>query len=755
LATLGDFLLRGSTDGSTPLLPYFPAILLIGFTCGSWVLGLAVAVAALMLDVCFAFGRGQALSFLLPQYWYALVAFVLCSGLLLGNIRRNMRMHARLRQLEQESRTATETAQLTDERFRVALAGIPVFAWECGPDRRYRWAYSSVPGIVADSLIGKELGSVRPPSSYAGFWDAMERVWTEGVRLTLPVEWTHEGAVRHFVSSIEPLKLEDGTVAGLRGAAVDVTRVRLAEEALRASEEKFSKAFAASPDGLAISRLEDGVLVDVNERFLELFGLTRQQAVGQPSGALGIRGEGNLARPALEELRKTGSLRCWETTLPRPTGDSISVQVSSEMLSIGGARCILSHVRDITGEQTRLQELRDSEQRAQQLARQLEEAARQKDAFLATLAHELRNPLAPIRYATRLLEPGTPPEMAAGARQMIDRQLAQMAHLLDDLLDVSRITHGRLELRMETLDLVKAVENAAETARPLMSSFNHTLEVRVPNVAVAVRADATRLAQILGNVLNNAAKYTDPKGTIAIELLLHEEARASVRIRDSGVGIPRELLPRIFDLFSQGAHGSRAQGGLGIGLALARQLAELHDGTLIAESEGHQRGSTFTLTLPRLSEPAAVLNVPDHPAPRALFAERAPVLIADDNVDAALSLAQVLQLAGFSTHVVHDGASAQDAAERLRPAIILLDIGMPKLDGHAVAQWIRSQPWGRRTCLIAITGWGQESDRRATAGSGFDAHLTKPVDPDRLIELLASVAGGSGMPSSAASERPR
>jgi PAS domain S-box-containing protein len=368
----------------------------------------------------------------------------------------------------------------------------------------------------------------------------------------------------------------------------------------------------------------------------------------------------------------------------------------------------------------------------------LTEADRRKDEFLATLAHELRNPLAPIRYALRLLEPGTPAEMAAGARQMINRQLALMARLLDDLLDVSRITRGRLELRTDVLDLRTVVSQAADTARPLLEALRHELRVHLPAQPVPVRGDATRLAQIIGNLLNNAAKYTEPGGHLEVAVELQDEA-VRLTVKDDGSGLAPEEMSSIFELFARADSGKRVQAGLGIGLSLSRQLAERHGGQLTVSSAGHGLGSTFTLSLPRAAESPAVAPGPAATAVvTPLHGRQSRVLIVDDNVDAADALAQVLSMSGYLTRTVNDGLAATEVAELMRPDIVLLDIGLPKLNGHEVARWIRSQPWGVTTRLVAITGWGQDRDRRRSREAGFDEHLTKPVDPEQLIELLAA-----------------
>jgi two-component system CheB/CheR fusion protein len=375
----------------------------------------------------------------------------------------------------------------------------------------------------------------------------------------------------------------------------------------------------------------------------------------------------------------------------------------------------------------------------QELARQaLTEADRRKDEFLATLAHELRNPLAPIRYALRLLEPGTPAPVADDARRMVARQVAHMARLLDDLLDVGRITRGRLELRSDVLDLRTIVDEAADTARPLIEALRHELRVTLPEGVVPVRGDPTRLAQIVGNLLHNAAKYTEPGGHLEVAVEC-DDAEVRLCVRDDGTGLASDELESIFDLFARTDAGKRMQSGLGIGLSLSRQLAQLHGGRLQATSEGHGRGSQFTLVLPRAAEsPAAAPEAPREGGGARHAGRQARVLIVDDNEDAADALARVLALEGYVTRTVNDGVAATEVAELLRPDVVLLDIGLPRLDGHEVARWIRSQPWGVATRLVAITGWGQERDRQRSRDAGFDEHLTKPVDPEELLQLLAN-----------------
>jgi signal transduction histidine kinase/ActR/RegA family two-component response regulator len=370
------------------------------------------------------------------------------------------------------------------------------------------------------------------------------------------------------------------------------------------------------------------------------------------------------------------------------------------------------------------------------LEEQLRDTSRRKDAFLATLAHELRNPLAPIRYATQLLKPGTPTEMAADARRMIERQLGHMARLLDDLLDVSRITRGTLEIRRDTLDLRATLRHAIDAARPLAEAVEHDIRVELPNDPLPVSGDETRLIQVVGNIIDNAIKFTNPGGTIYVSAAT-DGAMIVATVRDTGRGISAEMLPSIFDMFVQGEPNSQAQSGLGIGLALAKQMIELHGGRIDAYSDGPRRGTEFRVLLPRVAEhPAMQDSLVDATKVSVLGANNIRVLIVDDNVDAADSLALFLKITGYQTRVAYDGRTAVEMAEILKPAVVLLDLGLPYLSGHEVARRLRALPWGRTARLIALTGWGQEEDVRRSRQSGFDEHLTKPVDPEVLIQHI-------------------
>ena len=375
----------------------------------------------------------------------------------------------------------------------------------------------------------------------------------------------------------------------------------------------------------------------------------------------------------------------------------------------------------------------------------LRDADRKKDTFIATLAHELRNPLAPIRNAVNVLRrtAQVDPQVLAWCRDVIDRQVAQMSRLLEDLLDVSRMTRGQFALRREPLVLAAVVEQALEIAQPLIEAAGHALTVEMPAQAVALEGDSTRLAQVFSNLLINAAKYTEPKGRIglAVEVCGDEVV---VRVTDNGIGIPDEQMPHIFEMFGQVETAlDRSQEGLGIGLSLARGFVEMHGGQIGARSEGIGKGSVFTVRLP-LARPAHDAGVGEAPnadvLPHPPVAGRRRVLIADDLRDSADSLALLLETMGHEVHVAYDGEEAFQAIEDLRPEVALLDLGMPKMSGYDVCRRIREMPWGRQVTLIAQSGWGQDEDRRRTRDAGFDHHIVKPIDPAALDALLRSLA---------------
>jgi len=367
-------------------------------------------------------------------------------------------------------------------------------------------------------------------------------------------------------------------------------------------------------------------------------------------------------------------------------------------------------------------------------------ADRSKTEFLAILAHELRNPLAPIRNAVQILNrEGALAAESQWALSAIERQVRQMARLIDDLVDVARITSNRLELRKEHIDLAAVLRAAIETSGTLLKAGGQEFTVVLRDAPINLDADPVRLAQAVSNILNNAAKYTERGGHISL-IAERDGEDAVVTVRDTGVGIPAAVLPHVFEMFTQGEQTrARTLGGLGIGLTLVKRLVELHGGAVNADSAGQNMGSTFVIRLPAVVDGTpGVLGEPNGSG-GASSLPPLRMLIVDDNRDAADSLAMLLRTAGNDIRTAYDGIEALQVASEFRPEVVLLDIGLPKLDGHEVAQRLRHEAWGRRVCLIAVTGWSDEADRARSRAAGFDHHLVKPLDTAHLAQLLGSV----------------
>jgi signal transduction histidine kinase len=368
----------------------------------------------------------------------------------------------------------------------------------------------------------------------------------------------------------------------------------------------------------------------------------------------------------------------------------------------------------------------------------LKEADRRKDEFLATLAHELRNPLAPLRHGLDALRRDPDADTAGAIRETMDRQLAHLVRLIDDLLDVSRVSAGKIALRKETIEVADVVRAAVEASRPIIDAAGHTLAVDLPARALWIDADPTRLSQIVGNLLNNAAKYTPEGGRIVVSARAEGDA-VVIEVADDGIGIPEDMQARVFDLFAQvDRHRERSQGGLGIGLALVKQLVTLHDGTVEARSAATGKGSVFRVRLPSAPSPVEAAAQPpastDASSPRAL-----KVLVVDDNLDVAQTIGWMLEAIGHDHRLVHDGRQALAAARDYRPDVVLLDIGLPGMDGYAVCRAFREDELLRDMPIIAQTGWGQSHDKSAASDAGFNHHLTKPVSLDDLQAILAGI----------------
>jgi PAS domain S-box-containing protein len=543
---------------------------------------------------------------------------------------------------------------------------------------------------------------VEVPTSELPMQQAAAGVEVQDLELDLAVQGRDPRTMLYYA---RPLFDERGRVRGSVGVCLDVTDRRRAEEALRRTTEQLQNVTEsmAAPVTRCSRDLE---YVWVSKPYADWLGRPAQEITGRP--IVEILGPEAFERlgPYFERVLAGEVVRYEEQVPFRGIGPRWITAVYTPTFDAQGA-CDgwVAVVNDI-----------DQRKRTEEALR---ESDRRKDAFLATLAHELRNPLAPIRNAVEVLKAkGTPDPELTWCREVIERQVGQMARLLDDLLDVSRITRNKLELRKERVTLATVLESAVETSRPVIDGGGHELTVSLPSEPVYLDADPVRLAQVFANLLNNAAKYTEGGGRIrlAAERVGQELV---VSVGDNGIGIAADVLPRLFRMFSQAkAALERSQGGLGIGLSLVRGLVEMHGGTVEARSGGPGAGSEFVVKLPI----AVASAVPEQPPAEVKkpCGVRCKIVVADDNRDAADSLALMLRLKGHEVRNARDGEEAVEAAEAFRPDVVLLDIGMPRLNGYEVARRIREQLWGKDMVLVALTGWGQDEDRRRSEEAGFD-----------------------------------
>jgi PAS domain S-box-containing protein len=539
-----------------------------------------------------------------------------------------------------------------------------------------------------------------------------------------------DGERRHLFEYASPLFDESGKVRGCLGVFVDITATKRAEAALRESEERF-RTLADNISQLAWMADENGWIFWYNKRWHEYTGTTPESQEGW--GWQSVHHPDALPEVVDRWRRALATHEPFDMVFPLKGADGVFRPFLTRAMPVkdeaGRVVRWLGTNTDVT------------EQRA--LEEALKEADRRKDEFLATLAHELRNPLAPIRNGLQILKmAGADAGAAEKARTMMDRQLAQMVRLIDDLLDVSRISRGKIELKRKYVDLAAVVQTAVETSRPLIDAAGHELVVSLPSSPVVVDADATRLAQIFANLLNNAAKFTDRGGRIELTLKSQGDD-AVVLVNDSGEGIPPAMLSRVFEMFTQVDRTlERPHGGLGIGLTLVKSLVEMHGGSVEARSAGPGQGSEFEVRLPAVPDayPVGDSAIDEPEPPRPPTPRR--ILIADDNADSAASLAEMLRLMGHHVRTASDGQEAIDAADSFRPEIVLLDIGMPKLNGYDACRRLRERSWVKNAVVVALTGWGQDDDRRRSKEAGFDRHLVKPVAARTLTKFLAELEAG-------------
>ena len=636
----------------------------------------------------------------------------------------------------------------TEERLREAAARGLSLAGENAKFRTFFEQGSNFAGVMtldgtvieANRLSLEACGFAREQVIGKKFWDCPW--WNRSPKLMEMIrEATQQAAggtvfrreSTYFVSDgtqrlvdliVSPVKDEAGQVLFIAPTGTDITDRKLGEQA-----NKRLAAIVESSDDAIISKDLNSIIMSWNAAATRLFGYSPQEAIGQSITILMPPERVNEEPEILERIRRGERIEHYETVRRRKDGSLVEIAITvspltNERGTVVGASKI---ARDITDRK--------------QAERALLEADRQKNEFLATLAHELRNPLAPIRNSLNILRLSRDDAAAVDhLQEIMERQVNHMVRLVDDLLEIARITTGKIELRLEPVEIASVIRSAVETSKPLIDAGRHRLTTLVPPQTLSVEADPVRLSQVVANLLNNAAKYTEPGGRIWLTVS-RDGGEVVISVRDTGIGIAADLLPHVLEMFTQADRTKRnSQDGLGIGLALVKRLVEMHGGSVEARSEGEGRGSEFILRLPlagNQQQPIDQQAIDQQATIEQPLAARRRILVVDDNQDAAASLAMLLNVLGSDVETAHDGPSALRAFEQFHPHVVLLDLGMPGMSGYEVARCLREKPQFQHVTLVALTGWGQEDDRRRTHAAGFDHHLVKPVNLDALQVLLA------------------
>ncbi|WP_310734598.1 ATP-binding protein [Azohydromonas caseinilytica] len=711
-ATGMNFVLQPVAGGRIPLLPYFPALVLTGLYAGAGPAVALLVAAVLSVVVFWVEPAGVLWPMAQPSDLIIPVLFLIAGGMVAGVASWARRLLRQDRDNRQRLNMALTAGRMAAWEWHIGTGAMQFSegaealfgmtwrhvdeAWPLGhPDDVER-----VRGVIEQAL--------REGRDYR-FTSRMIRADTRELRWIETTGYVHRDA--------------HGRAVRVSGVTADVTERQRALEASQAAEARLQLA------------LESGKVTawecDAERRYIWIhntrLGLKPADVVGRRLGDV-IPNEAH--RQAIDRVYAGGEPQQFQIE------GEFRGQPYHLLCSVRAEKDAAGRVTRVIGASVDVTELAAAQA-------QLRRESQRKDAFLATLAHELRNPMAPIRYAVAMLGENTPAAVREQARAIIGRQAAHMSRLLDDLLDMSRITRNAIELQRELLDLRGVIGQAVDGVRPAYAELGHRLVVSSPPQPVWVDGDSTRLQQVLGNLLDNAAKYTPPGGEVTVRLDL-QGAEALLSVSDNGLGIEPRDQAQVFELFSQVRPPGHGGTGLGIGLAVVRQLVELHGGRIELHSAGAGRGSCFTVRLPlapRQEEPA-------EPAPAAkvvsLFPRGPAALIVDDNRDAADSLAVLLRANGFTASTVYDGAAALQAFDALRPQVLLLDLGLPDISGLEVARTIRRRPAGAAVTLVAITGWGQDKDRQQTREAGFDQHLVKPVDPAQLLALLRPLRPPTG-----------
>ena len=612
------------------------------------------------------------------------------------------------------------------EAFAIMANASPVMIWvtdEAGHLRFGNRAYRSFFGLAEEHVQGMDWQSrvhPRDVESYVRpFLEALEHRQPFRARCRFS---RHDGMWRWVESHAAPYFSPGGDFLGMVGSSPDITEQIATEQALRESETRFRD--MADNASVAIWVTDpDGTAIFLSKCWYEMTGQSPATGLGYGwVDALHPDDRGRVKQAFLAANARRESFRLEYRLRSRDGQDKWVIDAATPRFD--GSGTFVGYIGSVID----ISERKKAEEA-------LEQANRRKDEFIATLAHELRNPLAPLRNALELIRfAGSDPTVLTHARELMERQVKHIVRLIDDLLDVSRIASGKLHLKLERVNLLEVISSAVEIAMPLMLARRHNLVVTVSGGAIWIECDTVRLTQAFGNVLANAAKFTPSGGRIDVGIAL-EDGRASIGIRDNGIGIPADKLESIFEMFAQlHERTDDREGGLGIGLHLVKRLVELHKGTVAAFSAGANQGTEIRITLPVVS--TATVQEPRAPLKPAAAVSR-KVLVIDDNIDAADSIAMVLDVMGHEAKAVYDGVSGFSAAQEYKPDIVLLDLDMPNVSGYEVARQIKATAWGKTMLVAALTGYGQEEDRRETAAAGFDYHFVKPIDPKELQWLLA------------------
>lgn len=644
---------------------------------------------------------------------------------------------------------ASDTASISLRLLETLSDAVPVLICYVDAEHRYRFnniAYERWFGHSRAQITGKHLREVMGEEAYQTLRPAVERALAgEHVNIETRVAY-HGAGTRDITVSYIPHRAE-GRVLGYTALIHDVTERNKIAAALKQSEERYRAFVANSSEGiwryeldppldLSVSAEEQlahmykhARLAELNDAMARMYGYEQADALLDAPLGLLLPADDAAARAYLlsvidigyafaevesAERDKDGNLHYFENSM-------VPVIRDGKLLRVWGVQ------RDITARKAAEDALR--------------EADRRKDAFLATLAHELRNPLAPIRNGLQILDKrvGADDEVAHRTITMMQRQMTHLVRLVDDLLDVSRITRGKLQLKLQRVAVADLIRSATEACRSLFDAAGHDFEIQLPPEPLYVDADPDRLVQVVSNLLSNAAKFTSSAGRVVLRVARQGE-QVQIEVHDTGVGIAHDQLDHVFEPFFQlDQHGSRGQGGLGIGLSLVRELVHMHGGTAAALSDGADQGSTFVVRLPLARLQANAGSEPVAQAVPGKASRALRILVADDNLDAAQSLSMLLESEGHEIQTAANGAQALERFERFKPHVVLMDVGMPVMDGVEAARRIRETPEGARIPIVALTGWGQEADRERTRDAGMSHHLVKPVSSDDLRAVLASL----------------